>query len=253
MWSRSLVFLLLLGWMAVSPTVSMGNTLNADSPTVHVDDSDSSEWNFNLRPYFFLSGISGSVTVPPTFPLNSKFGELLKHVKLGAFINFTAQKGQWGASGDFQYINLYGEGSGLLDVSLDLKNIIGEVDVFYQPDTAPTLRFLAGVRSYSVNQIVTIEGIELPEASTVVVDPILGAYGIWKLSDRWDFELRGDIGGFGVSSEFTYQLMALFHWDISESLAIPFGYRVLGYQIKQDEILMDTRMAGMVLGLDIRF
>jgi len=48
-------------------------------------------------------------------------------------------------------------------------------------------------------------------------------------------------------------MMALFHWDISESLAIPFGYRVLGYQIKQDDVLMDMRMAGMILGLDIRF
>ena len=251
--SRSTIFLLLLGCLAVSSSASTGNTLDAESTAVPMEDPDSSKWNFNLRPYFFLSGISGSVTVPPTFPLNSRFSDLLKHVKLGAFINFTAQKGQWGASGDFQYINLYGEGAGLLDVSLDLKNVIGEVDVFYQPDTAPTLRFLAGVRSYSVEQIVTIEGNELPAASTVVVDPILGAYGAWKLSDRWDFELRGDIGGFGVSSEFTYQLMALFHWDISESLAIPFGYRVLGYQIKQDDILMDTRMAGMVLGLDIRF
>jgi hypothetical protein len=251
--SRSLVFLLLLGCLTVSPVVSTGTTIDAENTAVPVEDSDPSKWNFNLRPYFFLSGISGAVTVPPTFPLNSSFGDLLKHVKLGAFISFTAQKGLWGASGDFQYINLYGEGSGLLDVSLDLKNVIGEVDVFYQPDTAPTLRFLAGVRSYSVNQFVTIEGIELPAASTVVVDPILGAYGAWKLSDRWDFELRGDVGGFGVSSEFTYQMMALFHWDISESLAIPFGYRVLGYQINQDDILMDTRMAGMVLGLDIRF
>ena len=178
---------------------------------------------------------------------------MLNHVKLGAFINFTAQKGQWGASGDIQYINLYGEGSGLLDVSLDLKNVIGEVDVFYEPDTAATLRFLAGVRAYSVKQTITIEGVELPAASTVVVDPILGAYGTWRLSEGWDFELRGDIGGFGVSSEFTYQMMVLFHWDITESLAIPFGYRVLGYQIKKDDILMDTRMAGMVLGLDIKF
>ena len=65
--------------------------------------------------------------------MNSRFGDLLKHVKLGAFINFTAQKGQWGASGDFQYINLYGEGSGLLDMSLDLKNVIGEVESFMSP------------------------------------------------------------------------------------------------------------------------
>ena len=86
-----------------------------------------------------------------------------------------------------------------------------------------------------------------------MVDLIIGAYGAWTLTDRWNFELRGDIGGFGISSEFTYQVMGLFHWDINDSLAIPFGYRVLGYNILDDSLRMDTRMGGVMLGLDIRF
>jgi hypothetical protein len=250
------LFLALLIWGCFASGLALadGNDLEVASQVGPAVDEFPAEWTFALRPYFFLSGLSGSVTVEPlTFPLNSNFSDLLKNVKLGGFLNFTAEKGQWGASGDFQYINLYGKNSGLLEMALDMKNIIGEVDVFYRPENAPTLRFLAGVRLYSLTQTVTIESEELPSASATVVDPIVGAFGAWVLGDRWDFELRGDIGGFGVSSEFTYQMYALFHYDISHTVAIPFGYRVLGYQIKQDDIRMNTRMSGMLLGLDIRF
>ncbi len=147
------------------------------------------------------------------------------------------RSGSGGVNADFQYINLYGESSGILETSLDLKNVIGEVDLLFRPTAAPTLRFLAGVRVYSVGQTVRL----------------LGAYGSWMLSDRWDFSLREDFGGFGVSSEFTYQMMAFFRWGISGTLSLPFGYRVLGYQIRKDDVWMNTRMSGLVLGLDIRF
>lgn len=214
----------------------------------------SPEWRYSLRPYFFLSGISGSVTVDPvTFPLNSGFKDIIQHVKLGGFISFTATKNRWGVNADFQYINLFGESSLSRDTSVDLKNVIGEVDLLFRPEVAPTLHFLVGVRVYSIIQNVSLLGLAVPEANTTVVDPVLGAYGAWMLHERWDFELRGDIGGFGVSSDFTYQMMALFRWGINDTLSIPFGYRVLGYQIKKDDIWMDTRMSGAMLGLDIRF
>jgi hypothetical protein len=220
-----------------------------------VENSEiSSEWDFSLRPYFFLSGLSGSVTVDPvTFPINSSFANILKRVKLGGFMSFRAEKNRWGVNADFQYINLHGESSVTGDSSMDLKNIIGEIDLLFRPEVAPTLRFLVGLRAYSIIQNITLLGHEIPEASTVVVDPIFGALSSWTIHDRWDFELRGDIGGFGVSSEFTYQMMALFRWGITDSLSIPLGYRVLGYQIRKDAIWMNTRMSGMVLGLDISF
>ena len=65
---------------------------------------------------------------------------------------------------------------------MDLKNVIGEVDLLYRPEIAPTLRFLVGVRVYSVIQNVTLLGVEVLEANTTVVDPVLGAYGSWMLS-----------------------------------------------------------------------
>lgn len=245
---------LLLALLLTTTTWAQASDAEAKIDPLIENSTLSSEWDYSLRPYFFLSGLSGSITVDPvTFPINNSFANLLKHVKLGGFISFKAEKNSWGINADFQYINLYGENSLDNDSFVDLKNVIGEVDLLYRPEAAPTLRFLVGVRAYSIIQNVTLLGVKLPKAETVVVDPILGAFGSWNLQDRWDFELRGDIGGFGISSDFTYQMMALFRWGISDSLSIPFGYRVLGYEIKKDSIWMNTRMSGAVLGLDIKF
>jgi hypothetical protein len=252
--ARQCCFALLLVLLLAAPTGARGAGAAAGLDPLTENSEVPSDWSFSLRPYFFLSGISGSVTVDPlTFPINSSFAKIVQRVELGGFLSFTAEKNRWGVNADFQYINLYGESSLLRDTSMDLKNVIGEVDLLYRPEVAPTLRFLVGVRVYSVIQNVTLLGVAVPEANTTVVDPVLGAYGSWMLHDRWHFELRGDIGGFGVSSEFTYQMMALFRWGINDTLSLPFGYRVLGYQIRKDDIWMNTRMSGAVLGLDIRF
>ena len=226
----------------------------AAATAIPADSTLSPDWRFALRPYFFLSGLTGSVTADNvTMPINTSFADLLGNVRMGGFVNGSAEKGQWGLNADFEYIELRGEGWGVTDTVLELRNVIGEADILFRPAAAPTLRFLVGVRVYAITQNLRLVGVDLPQVSTTVVDPVLGAAGAWKLHDRWNFELRGDIGGFGVSSESTYQLAAAFRWTVGGTTSIPFGYRVLGYQIGQDEVRMDIRMSGLMLGADFRF
>ena len=207
----------------------------------------------HIRPYFWLSGVSGSVTSAPlTFPINSSFGDLLDNVQVGAFAAVTVEKPRWGLYGDFQYISLKGEATGASGATLELQNIIGEVDVFLRiPTGSGSLKFIGGVRVYSVDETLTPNSASPIQSKTTVADPILGAVGEWSIGKRWNFEMRGDLGGFGIGSEFTNQLSVVFQWQINDKLRLPFGYRVLGYQIKDGGVEMDTRMTGLVLGLDI--
>lgn len=202
----------------------------------------------------FLSGLTGSVTAGKvTVPINSSFTVLVDNLRIGGYLSFRADKNKWGIYVDIEYISLVGAGTTRLEAELQLDNLIAEADVAYRPGNAPTLKFLAGVRSYTIDQTLRIQDEPIYNTNTTVVDPILGSQGAWALGDRWAFEMRGDIGGFGIGSEFTYQLLVLFNWNISNTLSIPFGYRLLGYQIKTGGVWMNTRMSGMVLGLDIRF
>ena len=243
-----------LGLVCLLVLVPIQATAENEPTALDENRSLSEDWQYSLRPYFYLSGLSGSISVESvTFPINSSFSTLLDNVKIGGFVSITAEKGQWGVNADFQYINLYGESTEFQGTSLDLKNIIGELDLIFRPEMAPTLRFLAGLRAYSVSQNILLAGRTIPEAKTTVLDPVLGAFGAWTLNENWNFELKGDFGGFGISSERTYQLMGAFRFELGENTSVPFGYRVLGYQIKSDSVRMNIQMAGTFLGLDYHF
>jgi hypothetical protein len=210
-------------------------------------------WSTTLRPYLFLAGVSGSITAgPSTIPINSSFGELLDNLQPSFFTAVAFEKGMWGVYADFQYISLEGEGTGMLGTTVGLKNIIGEADFTLRPSRGSTLRLLAGLRGYQVDQRVTLGDTLVIRGETFVLDPIIGAMGTWDLGDRWQFEMRGDIGGFGISSEFTSQLSIVAMYDVSGTISIPFGYRIINYRIKDEDIWMDTSMGGLVVGVDIR-
>ena len=215
------------GLLAASPALAQSPASDGPGPTSPVEAVSASQWSVWLRPYFFLSGVSGSVTAAPlTFPINSTFAELVKNVQIGAFVAFSAEKGPWGLYADLQYISLAGEATSAVGARLTLENLIAEADFTFRPAGAPTLRFVAGLRVYSLDETLAITGQPEARASTTVYDPILGAMGQWQLSRRWGFEVRGDIGGFGISSEFTYQMLVQFRAGLSDAVSIPFGYRV---------------------------
>jgi hypothetical protein len=230
----------------------LASTAHAQDPASVRSDSATGS-RVSIRPYLFLAGLSGSITAGSnTIPINSSFGEILDNLQFSLFTAVSFEKGRWGGYADFQYISLGAEGSGALGATVELKNIIGEVDGTFRPSRAGGLRLLAGARAYQVDQTLTIGANPSTTASTFVLDPIVGAIGEWSLGDKWDFEIRGDIGGFGVSSEFTSQLSMVALLNVSKSVSIPIGYRTLNYRIKDGKIFMDTQMGGLVLGADIK-
>jgi hypothetical protein len=185
-----LVGLFLLSCLVAAPAKA------EDSQSLTRVGEISPDWRFSLRPYFFLSGLTGSVTSGPlTIPLNSRFTELLENVRLGAFLAFIAEKGQWGAYADLQYISLVGKSSGESIAQLELENVIAEGDVTFRPRSAPTLQFLAGLRVYSIDQTLNILEQPVVKANTTVFDLILGARGEWTLGRHWDFESAATSAG----------------------------------------------------------
>ena len=152
-----LSIVLLAGLLAAESVWAQTTTSETSQPAASTVAESTSEWHFSLRPYLFLSGVSGSVTAGPfTFPINSKFSDLLDNARLGAFVAFKAEKSPWGLYADFQYISLVGKSTSALDAELELDNLVAEADVTFRPPRAPTLKFLAGLRVYSIEQSVSI-------------------------------------------------------------------------------------------------
>ncbi len=44
------------------------------------------------------------------------------------------------------------------------------------------------------------------------IDPLIGGRYLWRFADGWNIIARGDIGGFGVGSDFSWHALGLIEW-----------------------------------------
>ncbi len=90
-----------------------------------------------------------------------------------------------------------------------------------------------------------------------MVDPLLGARVRRALNDRWQAHLRGDIGGFGVGSDFTWNLEVDASVRVTERLSLIFGYRVLNIDYDEgvglQRFLFDAGISGPRFGMALSF
>lgn len=218
---------------------------------------------------------------------------------LVALMGYTeARKKPWGVYFDLVYANIGFTGGSARETSpipgltisadsrsgVDLALLVAELGGMYELGSWETskggttgLDVLAGVRYFHTSVDLSFEitgAVNLPplglsqEGSLAVarsgdidwVDPMIG------LRLRHDFaggdrlQLRGDIGGFGVGSEFSWQLMAAYAHDFTwgdSVLSLALGYRVLDVDYSTgsglSEFDFNTTIHGPLLGLTFRW
>jgi opacity protein-like surface antigen len=69
--------------------------------------------------------------------------------------------------------------------------------------------------------------------------------------------MRGDIGGFGVGSHFTWSVATIVAYQVSEHISLGAGYRMLDINYSDgkgsDQFRFDVQMRGPMLGFAIHF
>lgn len=85
------------------------------------------------------------------------------------------------------------------------------------------------------------------------VDPIVGLRAHLALSRSFDLVLEGDIGGFGVSSDFTWNVLAAARWNLSRTFGLVAGWRVLDVDYQDGGDVFDAQLSGPLAGLSITF
>jgi hypothetical protein len=69
--------------------------------------------------------------------------------------------------------------------------------------------------------------------------------------------VRGDIGGFGVGSRFTWNMAAILAYQVSQYISVGAGYRMLDINFSEgkgsDTFKFDVQMRGPMLGFALHF
>lgn len=223
---------------------------------------DAAGWQFEVAPYLWASGVKGAVGVRgQTADVDISFRDVLENLDFALMLPAELRKGRWGVGGEVIYIKLsksaavarppftsieFEESQLLLELSPRYRVLARRI---WAVDT------LAGVRFWSLDPTLTIEpDVEFGKRRSWA-DPTVGARVIADATPHWLVQVRADIGGFGIGSEFTWQGVLLGSYRISDRVAVAAGYRYLDvdYENTDDEFLYDVAMRGPLLGVVLTF
>ena len=232
-------------------------------------DKDTNDWEFTIAPYLLGASLNGDAAIGRVgAPIDLNFKDVLKNLDFGAMLRLEARKGEWGVIGDLIYAKLgasrsfFAEDRLLLDAGA--KIVVGETLVFYRLQSSPTatLDVLAGARIWTVDLNAELTGPIVGGAfasSETWADPVIGIRGTVNLGESWRLSLRGDIGGFGAGSSFSWQILAGIIYDISPSFSLAVQYRYLDVDFSSGTpgqpgfFLFDSAVSGPVIGAAFTF
>lgn len=223
------------------------------------EDSEG-DWDFNLAP-FYLWGISidGDLSVgPATAPIKVSFDDIFDSLDAAFIVHFeSVYKAQWGFLVDVNYLDLENDMRLPMGISstVDLNMTLAEFSGFYRLQRdAHMIDFIAGARYVNVENTVSItRGPTLADADKDWLDPLVGARWMWQFADGWSLIARGDIGGFGVGSDFSWHALGLIEWQPWKYASFIAGYRALYVDYEdgsgRDYFNFDATIHGPVFGL----
>jgi opacity protein-like surface antigen len=247
--------------------------MSSMTPACAADAADD-RWQFELSPYLFAAGLDGTTGIGGVrADVEIDFDDFIEHLDSGLMGSFEVRRGRWGILLDGVYVDVGGERSRSWQGPLGIGSLTGELDVgatlqIYQLSAGyrfgeeMTLDLIGGARYTRLDidlDLVTTTGGLLPggrrslSADESWWDPVVGARTLIPFAQHWSAVLYGDIGGFGVGSDITYQVAAGVNWRLSKHLSAKAGYRYLYQDFEDNGFVWDGAAHGPYLGIGIQF
>jgi hypothetical protein len=222
------------------------------------------KWEFSVTPYLFLARLDGLVgVVGQTAQVNASFRDIFRNLDFAAMGTFEARKGNWMFVGDAMYMSLSGQKitpSRLFsDIDVKVKETIIDPEVGYRvlKTERGSIDLMGGARIWHVNTHLTFQPLISPlvdvEGSRTWVDPVIGARLSTSLSPRVFVHGKFDMGGFGISSDFTGQAFGGVGFQVKPRIALLGGYRYLRVDYVNEGFIFKTALSGVALGAKFNF
>jgi len=237
--------------------------------------TQASGWQYEVTPYFWAAGMKGDVQSGslPKVSTDVSFSDISKVLDFGFMGAFEARKGQWGLLFDTIFMELSAGGAAsrtgpgpigataTANANIGMRQTVLAAAVAYRTvEGRSPVDVIGGMRYIKLEVDADINGSFFAQAGTVLrsgdkdwVDPYVGARIKHALNDRWSLTGYGDIGGFGLGSDLTWQLSAGASYDFTKSVSGSFGYRMYYADYDKSGFLYDMKTEGVYAGVGIRF
>jgi hypothetical protein len=215
----------------------------------------SDRWSVAITPYLWAAGLDGNTAADGTgseIDTDYKFFSLDNlDFALGTAVE--AHKGRWGILGDAMYVEFsdaFGRAPGSeVEVSGGFVETVGSMAA----NNGRPLELLFGLRYVTLKATVDVAPVPRATAREQWLDPLVGLRYSHAFNDTWSVMLRGDIGGFGISSELATNVSGMFGWRLGEKVTLRGGYRMLQMDFDGDSLVLDATLQGYVIGASWAF
>jgi hypothetical protein len=256
-----------------SPAASQTTSGGASKPAPKEDG-----WEFMVAPYLWATQINSKVTVKGfSADMTTYFSDIVDHLNGGFLGHFEATKGgKWGFFLDTIYLKIRGDGdlvtvrnAGLAppptrDLTLTTESWIVEGGGFYRlgrwpiagkPGQAITVDALGGLRYWYMSANLDTTSPVNPSGHDYWVDPFVGARAQVDLTRKLWFNLRGDVGGFGVGSDFSWNGVGIFGYRFTPAITGMLGYRAMyvNYKKSTSAVRYEETFYGPMAGVSYTF
>jgi hypothetical protein len=222
--------------------------------------ASSTQWQHRLTPYLWLAGLHGTLGAHGiTGEADISFSEVLKNLDLGLMLSYEGRRGRTVALADTLYLRTSGDADtpGALFSGAEVTSRQFMIDLeagsVLMENAQGSWAVLAGVRYWNMRNNLDLHAGTLPAQEVGETndwfDPVIGLLARRNLSPKWSASLKADIGGFGVGSDFTWQLSL----NISSKSALVLGYRYLDVDYASGGFTCDVALQGPLLGYQFRF
>lgn len=221
------------------------------------------KWDFDFAPlYLWAINLDGDATVKgKDGSLQLDFDDIFENLE-GAFIShFEATYADtWGIIVDLDYLNIGQSGSTPdSDIDLNMKETVFTLNMLYRIREGNHKIDLTGGFLYNeLSMEYDLQDIGFADSTKESWwDPMLGLRYGYQFSDQWKMQLRGDIGGFGVGSDFAWQTIALIDYQPWEYVSLTAGYRALDLKYSSGEGIekfeYNVTIHGPIIGFTLRW
>ncbi|MEQ1586031.1 MAG: hypothetical protein ABL895_09150 [Cyclobacteriaceae bacterium] len=210
--------------------------------TSFAQDISVKKWHYVGDLYMMFPNMKGETTVAslPEVDVDADEAAILGNLKFGAMFYLEATNDDWAISSDFIYMKL---NQGLETTNLIRSGSITMEQLAWEMDglkhITPWLEVGLGGRLVSLSTGVDATGalneVRSGSASKTWYDPVVVVRTQGAIKEKWLLQFRGDVGGFGVGSDFSWQIQANAGYRFSKLFQTTIGYRYISIDYDKGE------------------
>jgi hypothetical protein len=218
------------------------------------------------RPTFWFASLEGDVATLSGLPpasVDADFDDIIENADIALMVAAEARRGRLGIVTDFSYLALSADGNtpGPLfgGAEVETSTVFATIAGFYQVvvHQRVILDALVGTRIWYVDTEIDLSPGLLPARSVqddeVWADPVIGLRWTAPLGRGFFVAGAADIGGFGIASDFAWQLLGTLGYQFNDSVSARAGYRHVDVDYENDGFVWDVEMSGPIVGAIFRF